>query len=209
MNKQMILRYLNCFGEVDEKTDQLINECIQEVQEVAQFKTTSYTFELQHHPLRIKELNLEFHSQDLDNYFQDCTHVIVEGCTLGIGIDRQTKYYEKIDMARAVVFDAVSSRYLEECQDAYEKENIQELHTYRFAPGYGDLPLELNIPLSKVLKMDKILGVSINNGGLFIPMKSMLGLIGIGAHQEKSCFSCSRKEYCELRKEGIRCFVID
>lgn len=209
MNKQMILQYLNCPCEVDQKTNELIDECIQEVKELAYFKTTSQIFSLTHQPLKIEELNLKLNSQDLEEYFDNCQQVMIVGCTLGVNIDRQIKYYEKIDMAKAVVFDAVSSRYLEECQDAYEKEHITDIHTFRFAPGYGDLPIEHNIPLSHVLKMDKVLGVSINQGGLFVPMKSMLGLIGIGAKKEKSCFSCVRKENCQLRKVGLRCYAID
>ena len=50
------------------------------------------------------------------------------------------------------------------------------MHTFRFAPGYGDLPLALNKPLSRVLQIDKKIGVTLSAGGLFIPMKSMLGI---------------------------------
>ena len=96
---------------------------------------------------------------------------------------------------------AVSSRYLEECCDEYEKIlNLGE-HTFRFAPGYGDLPLVLNKTLSRVLNVHKKIGVTLSQSGLFIPMKSMLGIIGIGKSQQKSCMSCVRKESCELRKE--------
>ena len=83
------------------------------------------------------------------------------------------------------------------------------VHTFRFAPGYGDLPLKLNIPLSQLLKIDKEIGVFINDGGLFIPMKSMLGIIGLGRACQKTCLSCIRKEQCELRKGGLRCYVKD
>lgn len=209
MNKKAILQYLNCFGNIDEKTDRLIDECINEVKEYAHFKVIHQQFSLTHQPLMIKELELPFNSQDLDFYFQDCYQCLVIACTLGIQIDRKIKYYEHIDMAKAIVFDAVSSHYLEECCNHYEKTLHLPVHTFRFAPGYGDLPLKLNIPLSRVLQIDKKIGVSINNGGLFLPMKSMLGLIGIGAHQEKSCMSCVRKESCVFRKGGQRCYVRD
>lgn len=209
MNRQAILQYLGCHGEVDEKTNALINECIQEVQEVAHFKVIAREFALAHQPLCILELDLLLNSKDLEFYFQDCSKCLVIACTLGIQIDRRIKYYEHIDMAKAIVFDAVSSRYLEECCDDYEKTLNLGVHTFRFAPGYGDLPLSLNIPLSRVLQIDKKIGVSINSGGLFIPMKSMLGIIGIGKAFEKTCLSCIRKEQCELRKGGTRCYVKD
>ena len=209
MNKKAILQYLNCFGQVDEKTNQLIDECIVEVQQYAHFKVVHQNFSLTHGPVGIQELDLSFCSNDLEFYMKECQTCLVIACTLGIQIDRQIKYYEHIDMARAIVFDAVSSRYLEECCDEYEKIlNLGE-HTFRFAPGYGDLPLVLNKTLSRVLNVHKKIGVTLSQSGLFIPMKSMLGIIGIGKSQQKSCMSCVRKESCELRKGGQRCYVKD
>lgn len=209
MNKKAILQYLNCISDVDEKTNTLIDECIDEVKQYAYFKAVHMPFSLNHQPLMIKELKLLLSSEDLEFYFKDCHQCIVIACTLGVQIDRQIKYYEHVDMAKAVVFDAVSSRYLEECCDEYEQKMNLGVHTFRFAPGYGDLPIQLNIYLSRVLQIDKKLGVSINSGGLFVPMKSMLGIIGLGATMHKSCVSCLRKDKCELRKGGQRCYVID
>ncbi|MEG0276283.1 MAG: ABC transporter substrate-binding protein [Coprobacillus sp.] len=209
MNKKVILQYLNIFKDIDEKTDLLIDECIQEVKDKAHFKVTYQIFSLLHQPLKMKELNLEFESKDLEFYFENCHQCLVIACTLGVEIDRHIKYLEHLDMAKAVVFDAVSSRYLEECCDEYEKSLHLSTHTFRFAPGYGDLPLHLNIPLSEVLNIHKMIGVSINDGGLFIPMKSMLGIIGIGDKKQKSCLSCIRKQSCQFRKENQRCYVID
>ncbi|MEG0593210.1 MAG: ABC transporter substrate-binding protein [Coprobacillus sp.] len=209
MNKKAILQYLNIYKDIDEKTDLLIDECIKEVIEKSHFKVTYKKFSLSHQPLQIKELDLLLNSKDLDFYFENCFECLVIACTLGIEIDRYIKYLEHLDMAKAVVFDAVSSRYLEECCDEYEKSLHLPIHTFRFAPGYGDLALNLNINLSQVLQIHKAIGVSINDGGLFIPMKSMLGIIGIGDKHSKSCLSCIRKESCVLRKGNQRCYVID
>lgn len=209
MNKQAILQYLNYNGELDEKISQLIDECIEEVKQCAYFKVTYQIFSLHHQPLILSEMNLEIISQDLTHAFQDCQQCLVIACTLGIEIDRKMKYYEHIDMTKAVVFDAVSNCYLEECCDDYEESLHLGDHTFRFAPGYGDLPLELNKVLSRVLQIDKKIGVSINSGGLFVPMKSMLGMIGLGKQMKKSCLSCVRKADCEIRKGGHRCYVKD
>lgn len=209
MNKKAILQYLQYDGNVDEKMNQLIDECIEEIKSLAEFKAVSDVYHLTHHPLAIEELNLSLDSEDLSFYFQDISECLVVACTLGIQIDRRIKYYEHIDMAKAIVFDAVSNRYLEECCDAYEESLQLGPHTFRFAPGYGDLPLRLNIPLSQALMVHKRIGLTINKGGLFLPMKSMLGIIGIGKNIKKTCLSCIRKGNCELRKGGQRCYVID
>ena len=209
MNKKRILEYLKYQGEIDIRTNQLIDECIDEVCGLAHFKVITKELSLSHHPLCIPEFNLLFQSKDLDFYFQDCQKCLIIACTLGIQIDRKIQYYQHIDMSKAVIFDAVSSYYLEKCCDDYEKTLDLGVHTFRFAPGYGDLPLKLNIPLSQLLKIDKEIGVFINDGGLFIPMKSMLGIIGLGRAYQKTCLSCIRKERCELRKGGLRCYVKD
>lgn len=209
MNKQLIYHYLNIHGTINQNIELLIDQCIQEVQELAEFRVVSQYFHLQHQPLKIKELDLELSSQDLSFYFQECHECFIVACTLGIQIDRRIKYYEHIDMTKAIVFDAVSNAYLEECQNQYEKSLNLGNHTFRFAPGYGDIALTLNKTLAKVLQIDKKLGVSINDGGLFLPMKSMLGIIGLGKEVKKRCLSCLRKEQCELRKGGLRCYVID
>ena len=112
-------------------------------------------------------------------------------------------------MTKAIVFDAVSSRYLEECCDQFEKQLQLGPHTFRFAPGYGDLPIEYNSILGKYLQIDKKLGVYVENGGTFLPMKTMLGIVGIGKNYQKTCLSCIRKEKCELRRGGLRCYVKD
>jgi len=208
MNKEMILRYMHCFQKADDSLNKQIDRCVEEVRQIAQFKAVHQAFTLSHDPLTIKELDLACDSTDLACYFQDISSCIVIACTLGISIDRRIKYYEHIDMAKAVVFDAVSSRYLEECCDEYEKKHVNS-KTMRFAPGYGDIPLTLNKTLSNALRTYQTIGVSLTSSGLFTPMKSMLGIIGAKGNAKKSCMSCMRQSSCVFRKEGIRCYEND
>lgn len=209
MNKDHILHYLQYDGKVDEKTNQYIDECIKEVETMAQFKACIMPYHLLHDPLKIKELDLLLESTDLSFYFQDIDECYIIACTLGIEIDRKIKYYEHINMTKALIFDATSNHYLEACCDAYEKTLGYQSYTYRFAPGYGDVPLHLNQTFFKVLDCHKKLGLSINQGGLLVPMKSMIGIVGIGKNIKKTCLSCIRKDYCSLRRGGTRCYVID
>ena len=207
MNRNNIYHYLN-IKNTDDLSEQLIIECEKEVKEFALFKVGYKKFHLLHNPIKIKELDLELNSSDLENHLINCDECIVIVCTLGLEIDKRIKYYEHINMSKAVVFDAVSNAYLEELCDRYQETLDLGVHTFRFAPGYGDIPLGLNRILAKELNISK-LGIYMNKSDLFIPMKSMLGIIGIGVKVEKNCLSCVRKENCELRKEGQRCYVID
>ncbi len=192
----------------DSYTESLIDECIEEVIDLSYFKVIYQCFHLSHHPLKIKELDLVLNSKDLDFYFKDCDQCMVIVGTLGTEVDRRIKYYEYVNMAKAVVFDAVANAYIEECLDEYQSK-LPFIHTYRFAPGYGDVPLELNKELYRYMDVFKHLGLSINKGGLFVPLKSILGICGIGITTQKSCMSCMKIKDCVYRNEGRRCYVID
>ena len=206
MNKEYIYQYLH-LNNNHKDIDQLIDQCIDEVKNLSLFKCVYQRLKLKHHPLRINEYLLD--NQDLNYYLKDCDEVIIIGCTLGSEIDRKIKYYEKIDMAKAVVFDAVASSYLEQCCDEYEKRFNLSKRTFRLAPGYGNIPLEYNLYLSKILNIQSSLYVDINSGGIMTPMKSMLGIIGVGANIKKTCMSCLNEKHCLLKKEGMTCYVKD
>ncbi len=207
MNKQNILHYLMIQGDVDDETDKLIEECIKEVKELSLFKYIHKLIHLSHLPLKVNELDMVLESKDLQLYLGECQKAILIACTLGSEVDRKLKYYEYYDMSKAVVFDAVCNAYLEECADAYEETLNINPRTYRLCPGYGDIPLEYNKKFASFLQVDKHLLVSINHGGIFVPLKTMVGIIGIGVHKEKTCLTCVNLDTCQLRKEGKTCYV--
>lgn len=207
MNKKTIYNYLNMTIS-DSFIESLIDECIEEVKSLSHFKVTYQCFHLTHNPLTIKETGLLFNSSDLSFYLKDCNECMIIAGTLGNEVDRKLKYYEYVHMSKALVFDAVCNAYIEQCLDEYQSE-LPFVHTYRFAPGYGDVPLELNKEFYNYLDAYKHLGLSINNGGLFIPLKSIIGICGIGISSSKSCMSCIKKQDCVYRKEGRRCYVKD
>lgn len=207
MNKQNIYHYLMIQGDVDEETDKLIEECVKEVQELSLFKYIHKSIHLSHTPLKADELDMVLESKDLQIYLSDCDEAILIACTLGSEVDRKLKYYEYYDMSKAVVFDAVCNAYLEECADTYEESLNLKKRTFRLCPGYGDIPLKYNQNISSYLNIEKHLRVAINNGGLFVPLKTMVGIIGVGVNSQKTCLTCVNINTCQLRKEGKTCYV--
>ena len=185
--------------------------CFEELEKEAAFRICYEKYALIKNKggfFEIKELALLLPSKDLLDYFDGCDRVCVICATLGLAFERYMKKQQKMNMSHSVVLDAAAGAYLELMCDAVEEELSLGPRTYRFAPGYGDLPLELNAPLAEALLTYKRIGVSHTGGGLFLPQKSMLGLIGLGREKkEKSCGSCVRKEDCFLRKEGTRCWM--
>ena len=202
----MIYRYLGYRGRPDAATARLVDNCAEMVEKKAKFRLVYKKYILGHDPLTIKELNLAIESRDLARYMAGCGECIVTACTLGFDIDKEIRFLQHVDMAKAVVFDRAAGRYLEQMRDSWEKENIPGPHTFRARPGYGDIPLGLNRTLARALGADKTLGLSVTAGGTFLPFKSMLGITGLGAVSERSCMNCVRKDSCDLLKSGRRCY---
>ena len=147
-------------------------------------------------------------SADLQKNLDGCTHVILIGATLGTAPDQVIRRYEALDMMKASIAQAVSAAMIE----AYLDEEQAKLETVyqaqglfmrpRYSPGYGDLSLSMQSEMLAVLQMTKHLGVTLTDGLLMIPSKSITAIIGLAAKPylctEDSCTLCG-KENCQYR----------
>lgn len=211
MIKENALKYLGYLdNQVDSNTEILLNECLKELEQVTpKFMYQIYT--LTHHPLTIKELNLTINYPDLIDLFDSCDRIVIIACTLGLQLDQQLRYYSKINLTKMTVMDALASSYIEIKCDEYEAKQNFGKRTFRFCPGYGNVPLELNKNLANALNCsNKHIGLTVQESNLLLPQKSMIGLIGLGDEKlTKHCFSCVNKENCMYRKRGQRCYKKD
>ena len=210
MIKENALKYLGYLdNQVDSNTEILLNECLKELEQVTpKFMYQIYT--LTHHPLTIKELNLTINYPDLIDLFDSCDRIVIIACTLGLQLDQQLRYYSKINLTKMTVMDALASSYIEiKCDECEAKQNFGK-RTFRFCPGYGNVPFELNKNLANALNCSKHIGLTVQESNLLLPQKSMIGLIGLGDEKlTKHCFSCVNKENCMYRKRGQRCYKKD
>ena len=201
-----------------------IAQCVEELEREARFlgcyEKYDITFD-EGGSVVIPELELALVSQDLAKLFAACHSVCVLASTLGVVYDRYAKRIMNQNMSHGVVLDAAASAYLECKTDLFEEELNLGAHTFRFAPGYGDLDLSFNVPLLKAIRGDKKIGITHTTSGLFVPQKSMLGLIGFGtvspvadegldnapdnATVSDPCSICARYEDCSFRSRGARC----
>lgn len=120
-------------------------------------------------------------SKDLCKLFanQSINKVCVISSTLGIETDRYIRRIMSTNASEGVILDSVFSAYLEGLTDSYEDSIIEGRHTFRFAPGYGDLDISYNKQFYNIMGIEKKLGITISSGGIFLPQKSMLGIVGI------------------------------
>lgn len=166
--------------------------------------------------VRIEELDLTLPSADLQAILAGCTQICVIASTLGVAYERYAKRVMSMDMSHGVVLDAAASAYLECLTDDFTEELGLGPHTFRYAPGYGDLDVTYNVPLMQAIRADKRIGITHTGGGLFLPQKSMLGLVGFApaaasgagdAFPVDRCEHCIKRESCEFRAAGTRCFA--
>lgn len=207
--REQALKYLGFANQTpDDQTEALLGACLKEIEQKANPHFITHTYPLTHDPLAIEGISLDY--PDLTTLFANCHSVCVIGATLGMGIDRHCTFLSKIDMAKLVVFDAVASSYLEELCDRYEETLDLGVRTFRYCPGYGTVPLELNRTLCRALQMDKHIGLTVQPSCLLLPQKSMIGLIGLGENRKKkSCEGCPKLGDCPFRKKEQRCYKIN
>lgn len=209
--KENALKYLGYHHQIlDEKMNVLIDECIEEIENMSSFRATYRKFPLSFHPLRIDEISLNLDYPDLNNLFQNCHDVVIIGCTLGLQVEKRSHYYSHIDMTKATIFDAVASSFLEVQCNEYENEQLIGKRTFRFCPGYGRVPIELNKELAFIIESSKKIGLTVQESNILLPQKSMIGLIGLGDNRkEKTCQNCLHIKDCNFRKRGQTCYAKD
>lgn len=125
---------------------------------------------------------------DLTRHLQGCDAVLLMAATLGSQVDSLLRRLELTDIAMAAAADALSSVLLEQICDELEAEwraKFAAEHLYltgRYAPGYGDCPLELNDELCLAVDTVRGCGLAITPQHLLAPRKSSTAILGIADH---------------------------
>lgn len=162
-------------------------------------------------------VSLENRGRDLARHLQSCDRILLMAATLGSEVDTLLRRMELTDIALAATTDAMASVLLEQVCDALEEELRAQLRaeglylTGRFAPGYGDCPLELNEEISLAVDSVRGCGLAVTAEHLLVPRKSTTALLGIADHPVTGamagCGTCHLRETCAFRKKGTTCFA--
>ena len=130
--------------------------------------------------------------------------------TIGIGADRLITRAQIRSMMRTSVFQAAGAAMIEayvddvnrKLRDAYAKKGLYLRP--RFSPGYGDLSLALQKDIVRILNTPKTIGVSLTDGCLMVPSKSVTALIGVSAKEERcilsGCEECNARDTYAFRR---------
>ncbi|MCO8194479.1 vitamin B12 dependent-methionine synthase activation domain-containing protein [Anaerofustis sp. NSJ-163] len=204
------IRYLGYKNnQVDNGTLNLINNSFEELKEIVSEKLIYRVFKLDITDEYIKIGQMKIKSKNLMKNLNGCDEVIVLGATLGIQVDFLIRRYSNVQMAKAVVLQACAAALLEEYLDnwQYQKQKEYEIKNRylkaRFSPGYGDFDIQHQEMLLRMLDSAKTIGLTMTQGYMLTPSKSVTALIGIskekGSCLKQGCETCGKKD-CEFRK---------
>ena len=122
----------------------------------------------------------------------------------GLEIDRLIRRYTSLSPAKALFFQAIGAERIESLCDAFceelKKDGLQLRP--RFSPGYGDLPMELQKDIFRVLDCPRKIGLALNESLLMSPSKSVTAIIGIGEGTEEADNKCSACEKSDCAYRG-------
>lgn len=206
------VRYLG-YGShaIDDDTLALIGSSFEELERTASRRIIYRIFDVSFRgDTGLKIETLEIDSRDLRKNLNGCEKVIVLGATLGAEADLLLRRYALTDMARVVVLQACAAALLEEYLDRCQEEfrQAQEEAGYylrpRFSPGYGDFSIGHQGGILRMLDASKRIGLSMTDGNMLAPTKSVTAVIGLGRTKPscriKGCESCSKRD-CSYRKD--------
>ena len=211
-----ILRYAGCKSSDDELL-QLLRACIEEVRD-------KLTYKVCYRELSITVVDevcdfgcFSLESKNLAWNLQNCNSVILFAATMGVEMDRLIAKYGRISPSRALLLQAIGAERIEALCDAFCEDIAREKKMVtmpRFSPGYGDLPLEAQKEIFKLLDCSKQIGLFLNDSLLMSPSKSVTAFLGLmdvqsvtdgkarisdeGQKKMNKCGSCTKRD-CAYR----------
>lgn len=181
-DKKMACRFMGCKSTaLSEPLADVYEECLEVYMNTAEPKAvirkTSVSFG------EDNEVIFDFgsvKSESLCKNLEGCKSAYVFAATVGIGVDRMLKRLAVSSEAEMMVFSCIASSGVE-CWCDLLNERLSEKHTLkpRFSPGYGGVSLEIQKNVLQFLEAEKMLGLTLTDSLLMVPMKSVTAFIGI------------------------------
>lgn len=206
INRQEALRYLGDGRvEMNSSMQALMDACEEELLSVAAPK---YLYK----EIQLGDSGL-VRGRSVAEHLKGCDRAVLLCVTIGAGVDRLIRTAQVEDMARAVVLDSMASAAVEQVcarlDDIIACEYPQLYLTWRFSPGYGDYPIELQKTFLDILDAPRKIGLCTNESCLLTPSKSVTAITGLCREpierKRRGCSGCNMAKTCKFRKAGTRC----
>ena len=159
--------------------------------------------------------SLHLPGNDITAHLAGALEIVLMATTLGHGVDRELRRLSLTDPLGQVIFDAASTAAVERLSDEIEAQIRVEARdrglycSWRFSPGYGDLPLSVQGELLARLDAERRLGITLTPSNLMVPTKSVTAIIGLHPTPQSgvtsSCSVCTLRPNCSMRERGMTC----
>ena len=211
--REEVLRYLGCPGTEDPATLALVEGCSARLLAAARPKWTYRIFGLavQTDGVRL-DCGLLLPGRDLAAHLRGCSRAALLAATLSAPVDALLRRAQAEDLAAAVALDCCATAAVEAVSDLAEAEIRARFpgcsFPFRFSPGYGDLPIELQDPILRLLDAPRRVGLCATDRHILTPRKSVTAVLGISdgeiSPQKRGCASCTFRDRCKFQcKESI------
>lgn len=219
VDRSEVLRYLGHRGqalepELERRIDAAAKRCL----DIARPRATIASFavhEISHDTVVLEGCTLRLTGSDITAHLASAFEVVLFAATLGADIDRELRRLAATDALGQVLFDAVATALIERAADAteaYVRTYAAEqgaFCSWRFSPGYGDLPLSVQQPFLSALDATRQLGITLTPSQLMVPTKSVTAVVGLHPTPQpglaSSCSLCNLANFCALRASGTTC----
>lgn len=204
------IRYLG-YGKntADDRTRVMIDRAFSELEKAAVPRSICRVFDMEESDGAISVETMLIRSRSLERNLKGCKKVVLLGATLGIEVDQMIRRASITDMSYALVLQACAASLLEEFCDLKQLEIGRELEKEelylrpRFSPGYGDFDIHYQEPIMRMLDCAKTIGLTMTDGYVMSPTKSVTAIIGASPVKERcpvaGCEACGKKD-CEYRR---------
>ena len=125
---------------------------------------------------------MQIRSESLAAHLAGCKRVILFAATLGVAFDRELQKSTCLSPARAYELQMQGLREIEQWCDTLCKELAKDQGgalKKRFSPGYGDLSLEVQREIFRVLDPVKHIGLCLSDSCVMTPSKSVTAFVGV------------------------------
>lgn len=194
----------------DERVEGLVTECIKELQQVSIPKSAYRIFDMEKTDETLRLGFADVRSKDLAKNLKGCQKIIVFAATIGPRVDRLIQRNSRMNALKGVVMQSVGAMLIESYCDQINNELKYELAREgyilhpRFSPGYGDLSLEHQRDIFKVIDCSRQLGLTLMDSLIMAPSKSVTAIIGMEYRPELAKDMC-KAEKVKAENAGNKC----
>lgn len=194
-NRKEALRYLRARPN-DEAAGILVDTVYLKLRNEVQARSV-----LQKHSITVDEAGVtldtgvRFTSRDLARHLKGCDKALLLAATLGSRVDVAIRRLALGSVAEGAAAQAVAAALIESYCDSVQAQADTDglAQRPRFSPGYGDWNLEEQRLLFPVLDCAKRIGLTLTDGLMMAPSKSVTAIIGLSedvACVWNKCMTC-------------------